>query len=103
MLQVSALPETYGRQSYVVSVGSLPNFTYMSASPVPPDITNFRPVAPAGTTIVYFTYAPVAPEMFDTVTPLLSTLPPVLPPLTVTGNVLLLVRPPLSVTVSVTL
>jgi hypothetical protein len=35
-----------------VSVGALPNFTYMSASPVPPDMTNLSPVAPAGTASV---------------------------------------------------
>jgi hypothetical protein len=52
MLQVSALPLAYGRQSYTVSVGAEPNFTYMSMSPVPPEVTNFSPVAPAGTTIV---------------------------------------------------
>ena len=55
MVQVSALPDWYGRQSYTVSVGSLPNFTYMSESPVPPEVVKVRLVAPAGTTIVYFT------------------------------------------------
>ena len=53
MLQVSALPLQV--RPAVVDGGRsarLPNFTYMSASPVPPAMTNFRLVAPAGTTIV---------------------------------------------------
>ena len=49
---VSALPEVYGRQLYVVVVGAAPIRTYMSASPVPPEIVNTTLVLPAGTTIV---------------------------------------------------
>src|SRR6478736_8927410 len=80
MVQVSTLPDTYGRQSYTVSVGSAPNLTYMSASPVPPDITNFRFVAPEGTASVYFTYAPVAPLIPVCATPLVSAVAPPPPP-----------------------
>src|SRR6185503_12751663 len=55
----------------------------MSASPVPPDITNLRFVAPAGTASVNFTYAPVAPLMLVCATPLVSAVaPPPPPPLT---------------------
>src|SRR4051812_38872495 len=43
---VSLLPLTYGRQSYVVSVGALPALTYMSASPVPPLSVTLRLVWP---------------------------------------------------------
>src|SRR5678815_589342 len=73
MLQVSELPETYGRQSQTVSVGAEPNFTYMSASPVPPEITNFRLVAPEGTTMVQVCWLLRAPEMPVTGTPFVST------------------------------
>src|SRR5688572_156468 len=73
MLQVSALPLTYGRQSYTESVGALPNLTYMSMSPVPPEVTNFRPVAPAGTTIVKLSEAPVEAARPVLATPFCST------------------------------
>ena len=59
MLQVSALVPPSDLQSLLVLVGALPNFAYRSASPVPPEVTNFRPVAPAGTASVQ-TWLPVS-------------------------------------------
>src|SRR3546814_3930587 len=53
-LQVSLLPYLYGRQSQELSVGALPNFTYRSASPLPPDMVNTRFEAPEGTSRVKF-------------------------------------------------
>ena len=38
-----------------------PNFTYMSASPVPPDMTTWSCVCPAGTVILKFVQLPEAP------------------------------------------
>ena len=60
MLQVPALPLASALQSKLVVVGALPNFTYMSASPLPPALTNFRPVAPAGTASVHTWLLPAA-------------------------------------------
>src|ERR1041384_5776830 len=76
MLQVSALPLTYGRQSYDDVVGIEPNFTYMSASPVPPDSTNFRPVAPEGTVIWNCSWLPVVAARLVCATPLVSVVGP---------------------------
>src|SRR5689334_562764 len=59
MLHVSALPLAYGRHSYDVSVGAVPNLTYMSMSPVPPLVTNLRLVAPDGTFITHVIELPV--------------------------------------------
>src|SRR5688572_14494622 len=71
MVQVSALPFAYGRQSYTVSVGALPYFTYMSMSPAPPLVTNFRPVAPmsAGICIVKLSELPAVAARPVTGTP----------------------------------
>src|SRR5689334_13778309 len=63
----------YGRQSYEVSVGLLPNLVYMSASPVPPEIWKVSVVWPAGTAIDQNCWLPVAPEMPVCATPLTST------------------------------
>src|SRR3546814_14569330 len=48
----SELPALYGRQSYTESVASSANFTYRSASPVPPEMVKTRFDAPAGTSSV---------------------------------------------------
>src|SRR3546814_18220208 len=48
----SELPALYGRQSYTESVASSANFTYRSASPVPPVMVKTRFDAPAGTSSV---------------------------------------------------
>jgi len=50
-VQVSLLPVVYGRQLYEEEVGAEPAFTYMSASPVPPEIVKVT-VWPARTGIV---------------------------------------------------
>src|SRR5688572_4508286 len=100
MLQVSALVLPSDLQSYTVVLGWEPNFTYRSASPVPPVVTNFRPVAPEGTARVKYWLLPAAPDRPVFATPLLSSLPPVLP--TVTEAVLVLVAPSSSVTVRLT-
>src|SRR5436853_5588059 len=47
--QFSALPLMYGRHWYAVVVGLLPNWTYISASPVPPLIEIVALACPAGT------------------------------------------------------
>ena len=73
ILQVSALPEANGRQSYTVSVGALPNFTYMSESPLPPEVAKVSIVALPGTTMVKFSEAPVAAARPVLGTPLIST------------------------------
>ena len=57
-------------------MGAAPKRTYMSASPVPPEIWNDRLVAPAGTASVQVCVLPEAPEMPVTGTPLVSTEPP---------------------------
>src|SRR5690349_4372360 len=82
MLQVSAVVLPSDLQVYDDVVGALPNLTYRSASPEPPEVTNFRPVAPAGTSSVYSLSLPLAPEMPVTATPLVSTtgVPPPPPP-----------------------
>ena len=56
-------------------VGAEPNFTYMSASPVPPEIWNCRLEEPDGTAIVQVCWLPEAPESPVTGTPLVRTLP----------------------------
>src|SRR5688500_6294475 len=76
MLQVSALVPPSDLQSYEVVVGVALNLTYMSASPVPPELTNFRPVAPAGTASVHIWLLPVAPARPVLATPLVRA-PPV--------------------------
>src|SRR6478735_3813448 len=73
MLQVSAVVPPSDLQSYVVVVGAEPNLTYMSASPVPPELTNFRPVAPEGTARVKVCSLAAAPAMPVLATPLVST------------------------------
>src|SRR5687767_4438296 len=100
MLQVSALPPRYGRQSYDESVGAEPNLTYMSASPVPPLLTNLRFVAPAGTDMVKLSEVPAAADRLVFATPFCSELLMV-PTLTVL--LMVPVAPWLSVTVRVTL
>jgi hypothetical protein len=80
-------------------VGADPKRTYMSASPVPPAMVNFRLLAPAGTFIVQNCWLPEAPLMLLTGTPFCSTL---LAVPTVTDWVRVLVAPPSSVTVSAT-
>src|SRR3546814_1762388 len=74
-LHASLLPFTNGRQSYTVSVGALPNFTYMSASPVPPDRLNARLLEPAGTSMVKLMSLPVLAANPVTATPLVSVPP----------------------------
>src|SRR5690606_5129339 len=104
-LQLSLLPDLYGRQSYEASVGALPAFTYRSASPLPPDMVNTRSVAPAGTCSVNASDWPDEPVRPVTGTPFSSTPsppPPSSPPSTVTGRVRLLLAPSSSVTVNVT-
>src|SRR6266508_2472083 len=100
IVQVSALPSRYGRQSYDEVVGAEPNFTYRSASPVPPLVTTFRLVAPDGTARVYRRDAPCAPDRRVTGTPLLSEPPP--PPLVTFSAivVVLVVVPEVAVTVT---
>src|SRR5688572_28723657 len=100
MVQVSALVLPSDRQSYEVVVGCDPNLAYTSASPLPPLVTNFRPVAPAGTARVKYWLLPVAPDKPVLATPFCSSLPPEEP--TVTCEVLVLVAPSSSVTVRVT-
>ena len=56
-------------------VGAEPNRTYMSASPVPPEIWNCRLDCPEGTVIVQNCWLPVAPDIPVTGTPLVSALP----------------------------
>src|SRR3546814_8969073 len=75
-LQVSLLPYLYGRQSQELSVGALPNFTYRSASPLPPDMVNTRFEAPEGTSRVKFSDWPDEPDWPVTGTPLVSSPPP---------------------------
>src|SRR3546814_1839101 len=72
-LQVSLLPYLYGRQSQELSVGALPNFTYRSASPLPPDMVNTRFEAPEGTSRVKFSDWPDEPDWPVTGTPLVSS------------------------------
>jgi hypothetical protein len=48
--QVSAVVLPSEAQSCVVVVGLEPSLAYTSTSPVPPEVTNLRFVAPAGTT-----------------------------------------------------
>src|SRR3546814_14564031 len=75
-LQVSLLPYLYGRQSQELSVGALPNFTYRSASPLPPDMVNTRFEAPEGTSRVKFSDWPDEPDWPVTGTPLVRSPPP---------------------------
>src|SRR6266545_482691 len=100
IVQVSALPSRYGRQSYDEVVGAEPNLTYRSASPVPPPITNFRFDELDGTARVYRRDAPCAPDRPVTGTPLLSEPPP--PPLVTFSAivVVLVVVPEVAVTVT---
>src|SRR4249919_2482570 len=70
MLQVSAVGRPSDLQSLTVVVGALPKLTYRSASPVPPEVTNFRPVAPAGTSSVNSWSLPAAPAIPVLATPL---------------------------------
>src|SRR5690349_18038926 len=100
MVQVSALPLRYGRQSYTVRVGAAPNFTYMSASPVPPDIVNVRLLEPAGTARLKYFLPLIASESPVTATPLVSTVVPEVVTVRLTG-VLWVVLPPVPVTVLV--
>src|SRR3546814_17900963 len=79
-LQVSLLPYLYGRQSQELSVGALPNFTYRSASPLPPDMVNTRLAAPEGTSRVKFSDWPDEPAWPVPGTTCVS------PPLTGTGS-----------------
>src|SRR3546814_18984015 len=75
-LQVSLLPYLYGRQSQELSVGALPNFTYRSASPLPPDMVNTRLEAPEGTSRVKFSDWHAEPDWPVNGTPLVSSPPP---------------------------
>ncbi len=100
MEQVSALVEPADLHVYEDVVGAEPNLTYKSASPVPPDVTNFKPVAPAGTTMVKLLLTLTAADKFVFGTPLINTVALVVP--TVTAWDLVWVAPWLSVTVKVT-
>src|SRR3546814_15561119 len=72
-LQLSLLPDLYGRQSQDESVGALPNFTYRSASPLPPDMVNTRFEAPEGTSRVKFSDWPDEPDRQVSGTPRVSS------------------------------
>src|SRR3546814_9662527 len=72
-LQLSLLPDLYGRQSQDESVGALPNFTYRSASPLPPDMVNTRFEAPEGTSRVKFSDWPDEPDRPVSGTPRVSS------------------------------
>src|SRR5688500_7643073 len=74
-LQVSALLLPSDLQSYEVVVGAVPNFTYRSASPLPPEVTNFSPVESLGTCIVQRCSLPAVPPMPVTGTPFCSIVP----------------------------
>src|SRR5690606_41390374 len=75
-LQLSLLPERYGRQSQDESVGALPNRTYRSASPLPPDRVKARFEAPAGPSMGKSSDCPDAPARPVAGTPFPSTPPP---------------------------
>jgi hypothetical protein len=76
-VHVSLFPEMNGRQSNVAVVGSLPNLTYRSASPVPLLIEIVNVSLPAGTFITQNCCDPLAPEMLLTGMPSLSVAGPV--------------------------